>query len=221
MEKDSPPKRESLLSNPQILAAVIGGIVTIIVAIIGVVPLLVNNRPTTTPQPTVIIITATTEASHALEIAPTLTPMQQDLPTHIAQVAASVTESSATLSPPTLTQGNVLLLFDDVSFTLQNLNEAVISLEGVVFRSLSGEWQAQAWGPSVYNSLPGGKCLRLRDATVGQRQPPTPCRDHIYGLQEVVKSALFWIGVDSFNVVRGGEVISVCRIIDTSCLINI
>src|SRR4029078_906488 len=112
MQNNRPPKRDSLLVNPRILAAIIGGAVTIIVAIIGIVPLIVNNKPTPTPQPTVIIITATTEATHTLEIAPTLTPIQQAPPTDTAQVAVPVSDSSANQTPPTLTQGNVLLLFD-------------------------------------------------------------------------------------------------------------
>ena len=103
MENDRPPKRDSLLSNPQILAAIIGGAVTIIVAIIGIVPLIVNNKPTPTPQPTLIIVTATAEATHTLEIAPTLTPMPQVLPSDTVQVAVPVSDSSANQTLPTLT----------------------------------------------------------------------------------------------------------------------
>jgi hypothetical protein len=221
MENDRPPKRDSLLSNPQILAAIIGGAVTIIVAIISIVPLIVNNKSTPTPQPTVIIITATTAATHTLEIAPTSTPMPQVSSTDTPQVEVPVSDSSANLLIPTITQGNVLLLFDDVSFTLRNQGDQTISLEGIVFRSTAGQWEARMWGPSVYKNLPAGECLRLRDATVGQRQPPAVCRDPIYGLQVVGTSALFWIGVDSFDVLRGDEVITTCHIGDTSCLIEI
>jgi len=213
MSNETPPKREALISNPQVLAAAIGGLVTIIVAIIGIVPALVNNRPTATPQPTLVVVTAT----------PEMIPSQTTAPTNSPTLTPLAVPTLLPISQPelTLVPSNILLLYDEVSFTLRNQSDQAVSLEGITFRSPAGQWEARDWGPGVYINVPAGKCLRLRDATVGQRQPPAPCRDQIYGLQEVGTSALFWIGVESFDVLRGGEVIAGCRIADGSCSINV
>lgn len=224
MSNDTPPKRDSLASNPQVLAAVIGGIVTIVVAIIGIVPALVNSRPTPTPQPTIVVVTATSEPATDTEIDPIPTI---DLPTvTIVAVPISNVEPTAVIMPTSqpeapLTEGNVLLLYDDVSFTLRNKSAQMLSLEGITLSSSSGQWDARDWGPSVYDKLPAAKCLRLRDATVGQRQPPADCRDAIFGLQEVGKSALFWLGVESFDVLRDGQLLATCRSADGNCLITV
>jgi hypothetical protein len=37
----------------------------------------------------------------------------------------------------------------------------------------------------------------------------------------VGKSALFWLGVDSFDVLRSGQVLATCRSAAGSCLINV
>jgi hypothetical protein len=227
MSNETPPKRDSLASNPQVLAAVIGGLVTIVVAIIGIVPALVNSRPTPTPPPTIVIVTSTPEPTHTAEIISTqnATPTSS-LPTAIIAAPVSNVEPTAIVMPTSLpalplTDGNILLLYDEVSFTLRNQSEQMLSLEGVTFSSVSGQWEARDWGPSVYDKLPADKCLRLRDANVGQRQPPADCRDQIFGLQEVGQSALFWLGVDSFDVLRSGQVLATCQRADGSCLINI
>lgn len=223
MENDKPPKPGSLLGNPQILAAIIGGAVTIVVAIIGIVPALVNNKPTPTPTPapTVIVVTATTLPPENTPIPPTLMPLPSTAPTASVQPAFPVSDTSTSPAQPTPPQGNILLFYDEVSFTLQNASTQKISLEGIVFRSTAGQWEARTWGPGVYNAVPAGECLRLRDATVGQRQPPAPCRNHIFGLQEVGTSALFWIGVDGFDVLLNETVIATCLIADANCMFNI
>lgn len=228
MSNETPPKRDSLVGNPQVLAAVIGGLVTIVVAIIGIVPALVNSRPTATPPPTIVVVTATPDPTHTVEIVSTqvVTPTSSTATaTTIAAPASDITTTTVPLptvaSELMLADGNILLLYDEVSFTLRNQSQQTRSLEGITFSSASGQWEARAWGLSVYNNIPAGKCLRLRDATVGQRQPPASCRDQIFGLQEVGQSALFWVGVDSFDVLRSGQVLATCRIADGSCLITI
>src|SRR5688572_30507503 len=100
MSNETPPKRDSLASNPQVLAAVIGGLVTIVVAIIGIVPVLVNNRPTSTPQPTIVVITATPESTRTTEIISTqnATPTSS-LPTAIIAVPILDVEPTAIVMP--------------------------------------------------------------------------------------------------------------------------
>jgi len=224
MSNETPPKRDSLARNPQVLAAVIGGLVTIVVAIIGIVPSLVNNRPTATPMPTVVVVTATSPPT-ALPTQAAPSPGEVPTQTTISAPVANVEPTSIPLPTQPLestpASGNILLLYDEVSFTLRNQSQQIVSLEGITFSSTTGQWEARSWGPSVYDRLPVGMCLRLRDATVGQRQPPTPCRDQIFGLQEVGTAGLFWIGVATFDVLRNGAIIATCRLADGQCLITV
>jgi hypothetical protein len=97
----------------------------------------------------------------------------------------------------------------------------VLSLEGVTFQSASGTWDARQWGPSIHNSLPANQCLRLRDATAGQRTPPSPCVDHLYGLIEVGASALFWVNTPEFTVWWQGQVITTCATSGSVCSVFI
>jgi hypothetical protein len=249
MTEQLPPKSDPLLKNPQVLAAIIGGFFTLMVAILSIVPTLMSNRaPEPTPTVIIVTATSvpatavvqanstdlpTTEPTRVntsvpptsmaenMQVPPTAAPSefiptQTSLPTDTPpQPTALPVLPTSTPAPP----GNVLLLYDDVSFTVRNQDSRTLSLEGVVFRSASGEWEARRWGPSIYNSVPAGKCLRLRDATVGQRQPPSGCVNNIYALMEVGTTAFFWLGVDQFDVVRDGAVIATCATVDQSCLI--
>jgi hypothetical protein len=210
------PKRDTPLSNPQVIAALIGGIVTVVVAIVGILPSLVQNQA---PTPTVVVVTATPLPTDTPAPAPAT-----DIPAQLPTPSLVPLEMVVTLAeqPPAISaQANVTLLYDGDTFSLLNGGTGVLSLEGVVFRSAAGQWEARDWGVSIFTSIPAGQCVRLRDATVGNRQPPAPCRDKIYGLQLVGASALFWVDVDSFDVVRNGEAIATCRVSDGTCLVSL
>jgi hypothetical protein len=104
---------------------------------------------------------------------------------------------------------NTLFLWDDVSFTAINIGGETLSLVGVTFSNGRSFWDARDWGPSLYNTVPPRDCLRLRDATAGQRNPPAECAD-LYGLILVGTSAIFWRSGDSFAVMRNGQVVATC-----------
>lgn len=237
-EKEAKPQPPiSPFQNPQVIAALIGGIVTIAVAVVGLVPVLLERaEPTVTP----IIVTATSESVLVAQNPASSTPISTESPSTEAPRPAepTFTETPAlstdTPMPPSPTStptdppmvipasetplpGNVQLLFDDVSFTVLNQDTRTVSLEGVVFRSASGEWDARMWGITLYTSLPPRNCLRLRDSAAGQRQPPASCAN-LYGLQLVGTSALFW-KAGRFDVLRNGEVIATCEVAAASCMI--
>ncbi len=257
MSDPTPPKPEPLLKNPQVVAAIIGGVITLVVAIVGVLPVLLN-KSAPTPQPIVLLVTATpvpaTDAPTVIPntpvpVAATAIPVDTSIPPTLLPIATQALQQveAVTQLPPTFTPAqantpipptsttaapspapilptavpNVLLLYDDVSFTLANQSGGKLSLEGVTFHSDRGDWDARRWGPSVYNSLPAGKCLRLKNAGVGNRQPPAPCTNSIYGLIEVGATAQFWAGVDSFQVLYNGQVIATCMVSSRSCPIAI
>jgi hypothetical protein len=230
MSNSTPPQapKESFVANPQILAATITAIATVLVALISVLP---NLLPKETPTPTTVVIVVT--PTMPVENTPSLTPTLEASATNVVETSQPTdippTQTSVpspipnNTQPPTIfaTLPNVLLMYDEVSFTLLNQTTGVVSLEGVIFSSSVGQWNAVEWGPSLYNSLPSAMCLRLRDATVGQRQPPQPCVNQIYGLIETQGSSLFWIGVEQFDVQKNGALVSTCQVSVGNCPIYI
>jgi hypothetical protein len=230
MSDPQPQKVQSSLANPQVLAALIGGVVTLAAALLGVLPSIINRPPESTA---VIVVTATPLPATALELAVTPLP-----PTDVPATTESVAlVPSATFFPPTATipptaipatpipptpippttapaqPANVLFIWDDVSFTVVNRDNRGLSFANIIFRSSDGSFDARAWG----SSLPSGYCLRLRDATVGQRQPPAECGGHIYSLLEIGASAIFWRSADSFDVLQNGQVIVTCPVAAGRC----
>ncbi len=151
------PKKESIAANPQIIAAGITAIATILVALITVLP---NILPKDTPTATTMVIVVTPTAALIPESTTAAPPSQ----TAAEAAATDVPPPSATSAPstvvPTATDAalaatatpaqipNLLLMYDDVSFTVLNQSASVLSLEGVVFRSSAGEWAAAGWGTS-------------------------------------------------------------------------
>lgn len=239
MSDQKPSRPESPLSNPQVVVTMIGGIVTVIAAIVGIVPAILtaqNATPivvTSTPIPTSTVVATNVPPTNTLAASPVIAteavqltdvgavqPTALPIPELIVSQAAtapSLPETGSQTASP-----NVLLMYDGVSFTMLNQAGRTLSFEGVYFRSNNGaSWEARRWGPSVYNAVPLGKCLRLRDASVGQRNPPAPCVNNIFGLQEVGSTALFWVGVPTFEVVRNEQVIATCTVSDEQCSIAI
>ncbi|MFN8374843.1 MAG: hypothetical protein U0694_18430 [Anaerolineae bacterium] len=225
------PKKEPIAANPQIIAAGITAVATILVALITVLP---NILPKAAPTETALVIVVTPTAAAVTAESTTAAPPSQtatevaatDVLLLSATSAPSTAVPTTSDAPPATTATavqipNLLLLYDDVSFTVLNQSAGVLSLEGVVFRSSAGEWDAAGWGTSLYNSLPAGMCLRLRDASVGQRQPPQPCINHIYGLIETQGGTLFWLGIEQFDVIRAGTIVATCAATAESCAIYV
>jgi hypothetical protein len=234
MTETTPPhKPESPFQNPQIVAAIIGGIVTVLVAVVGIIPAIIN-RPVTptpvivtaTPIPTSTAVLVANVVASATPLPPTPVPATDVPPTTLPLAQPTAAQPPIQLSPVGDTgaqppaSGNALLMYDDASFTVLNQGTAKLSMVGVIFRSKNGEWDARKWGPSLYNQLPENRCLRLRISTSGNRQPPAACGNPLFGLQLVNGTALFWVNVDSFDVVRDGQTIATCQIADKQCVVN-
>ncbi|MEQ8673661.1 MAG: hypothetical protein RLP44_06580 [Aggregatilineales bacterium] len=217
------PPSGNAWSSPQVVAAIIGGIVTIAVTFIGVLPTLIgDDDPTPTPPPpTVIVVTATETNQPPTATAEVESVASTPEPTTVVEEIPPTETAIAQLAAPAPTEvPNLSLLYDDVSFTVHNISGGVRSLEGVVFRSSSGNWDAYSWGPSIYNSLPVNNCLRIRDTTSGQRQPPSQC-GNLYGLILVGQPALFWLNSSTFDVVLNGQTVAVCNSADGACAIHL
>jgi hypothetical protein len=232
--EQQPQKVQSSFTNPQVITAVIGGVVTLVAAILGILPS-VLNRPA--PATAVIVVTATAMPTMGIVLEPTLPPTDVPAQPTTEAIVPVVTDIPPTPLPPAATSipatpipptpipptsapaqpANALFLWDNDSFTVLNQGGGSLSFANVTFRSVSGSFDARAWG----SALPSGYCLRLRNAAVGQRQPPAECGGNLYSLLEVSGSALFWRSVETFDVVLNGQTIATCPIAAGRCPVYI
>ena len=207
---------KSTLNSPQVVAAIISGMIALILAI---VPTIINNSATASPSATPVPITTD------LVAIPTSTEPSTPIPTVIAtETPVIVLTSLVTLSPiPTepsqdteAPPANVLLAYDDVSFTIYNQSAQSLSINDLHFRSANASWDATKWGPSLANNFRANNCLRLRDINSGQQQPPSFCGT-LLGLQLVDRSLLFWANADEFEIFKGDALIATCPTANDTC----
>lgn len=227
-DESSPPSSSNAsgnsLSNPQVVIALITGIVSILVTLIGVLPNLINaDEPTATPTAVaVVVVTAT-------QLPPTPTAETQtvanDQPTAgvptTEPTAKPTAESTAAPAQPAATQPpapNVLLIYDDVSFSLVNTSGRRLSLANVVFQSGSRSFDPVGW--ANYRRIPNNNCLRIRDAGAGNRNPPGECRE-LLSLLLIGQTAMFWTESDMFDVLQGSSVIATCTTDTDRCAIHV
>lgn len=231
--------------SPQVILPIIATLSTVIVAIIGVLPAILEaNKPDATPTPIVIVLVPTTVpveptqvAPTAVVVAPTTVPVFE--PTNTVELVSTATTAPTlvpTLEPtaaPTLAPTdapvvdaaptavpNITLFYDNDSFSILNASGSRASLEGITFRSSTATWDISPFG-GLMKALPNNKCLRMRDATVGNRQPPAACGSTMYGFLEIGPNVMFWKNVDQFEVVRNNTVIATCDAAAGTCPIYV
>lgn len=225
-----PPK---LTQNPQIMAALITGMISLMVAIVGIVPALVEaakDDSTPTPPPLAAVIATFTPVNTQIVLAaPTDTPVvsQPNIvavggtmtslpvigsspvpadPQPTADSGASTSNNAAAQEP------NVRLYFDNASFTIRNQGGNRKMLADVSFYSDDARWNASQWG-LIHEDFKKQKCLRLRDASLGPRNPPSECQgNNLLSLMEVGTPVIFWRADDGFRVERNGVEIGVCTV---------
>ena len=206
---------KKILTSPQVIAAIITGTITIAVAVLpGILdnsePAIPTQAPTSTP-----IATQSPE--------PTALPTQTPTPLPVIEPTSPSTPIPAptvTVAPTNPPPANILLIYDDVSFTVYNQSSQPLSLDTMRFQSANGRWEARNWGPGLAASLPADNCLRMRDITSSERQPPSIC-GNLWGFQLVGSSALFWLGVDTFEVIHDETLIATCQTASDSCPISV
>jgi hypothetical protein len=162
----------------------------------------VLSVPTNTPEPTQ---------------APTNTPLPEptQIPTNTPEPTQAPTDVPVPATPP-----NITLFYDHDSFTIMNVSGARASLEGVVFRSSAATWDISPFG-GLMKSLPNNKCLRMRDALVGNRTPPAACGSQMYGFLEIGPKVIFWRDVDQFEVLRNDSLLATCTVAEGTCQIYV
>lgn len=222
----SPNTSNNGWNNPQVIIALITGLVSVLVTVIGVLPNLINaNEATATPTAMAVVLIVATPTDVPLlptsetQTLPTAVPTTESstapttAPT-IQPTAESTTAPVATNSP----SPNVLLIYDNVSFSLVNTSGRRLSLDNVTFQSGSRIWESLAW--ANHRRIPNGNCMRIRDASVSNRNPPGECSE-LLSLILIGGSAMFWTEADTFDVLQGSQVIATCTTDTDRCAIYI
>ncbi len=211
----------SILISPQVIAALITGMIAIVATLLPLWLDRNNSTPPVTATEIAIIPSSTPDAT-------TSTPAMDASETPLPASATPQSLPTRTPLPPTATlipatdapAPNVILLYDDVSLTVYNDTQQTLSLDGVQFLSNSRRWNATQWGASLAAALPADNCLRMRDATSGNRQPPAIC-GNLLGFMQVGGSALFWLEGSTFDVQYNGETLITCDTTATRCPVYI
>jgi len=221
---------KNTLNSPQVVAALITSTVAIVLAL---APTLLNNpatsSPTETPAPITVVDESIAEhpTNEPIATATTVTvststdePMPSETPSILPTTTYTLTPiPTETLVPPTEPPpANVLLVYDDVSFTIYNQSAQTLSVNDLQFHSSTASWDAIKWGESLASNFPANNCLRIRDVNSGNQQPPSFCGT-LLGLQLVDTSLLFWINTDEFEVRHNGTPIATCSTANESCAI--
>jgi hypothetical protein len=206
-EEEAQEKSQNPLLSPQVLAALITGVVAIALALIPALTANPQPTPTATFTPTIAPAATAVPATEAISLEPTSTSTFTPAPTLLPPATESPT-------------ANVLLLYDDVAFTISNQGSRTLSLANLRFRRSNGNWNASQWGVGLVDGFRADNCLRMRDTTASQRQPPSICGT-LLGLQLVSGTALFWFDVDTFEVLNNDTVIAVCSTVDDTCPIYV
>ncbi|MBK8136091.1 MAG: hypothetical protein IPK52_09655 [Chloroflexi bacterium] len=186
------------LKNPQILAAVITGFISLLVAIVGIIPSLIDKDKDEDPTPTytaVVALIVSFTPSEVPTLAPTELPtlplatqptqlpptdIQASIPTivDVGTTPLPVIGSTPATAQPTSAQAprpNIRLFFDSASLTVYNLRGGTKSLAGVSFISDEVRWESSQWGP-IHEDLSNQDCLRLRDFNTSVQTPPAECQ---------------------------------------------
>lgn len=194
---------KKLIMSPQVVAALITSVVAISIAVYTSQ----NNAPA--PMPTTTMM-----PTQVAEFDPTSTVVAEVTTRPTALFDA--TPSPVVANDASTANANITLLYDDVSFTIHNPSAETLSVAALRFQSGSGSWDATEWGVSLAEALPTNNCLRMRDVSSDEREPPVIC-NNLLGFQMVGGSALFWLETDSFSVMIDGETIATCSTDETSC----
>jgi len=220
------PIPSGMLSNPQILGAIITGIITLLAAVVGILPQFVKNTDPTptplagvvitftpTPAPALAVLTLVSTVTDTPSIPLTPTPQNVDptpAPSSTPTIQPSPTPESPTVAPTLVAvqAPNLRLFHNNRSFTVLNLHTRKVSLSGVAFEGGGVRWEASQWGP-IYQDVTRGDCLRMRDQNSGQQSPPSECGD-LLGLVLVGDGAIFWRADDGFTVSQDGVMLANC-----------
>jgi hypothetical protein len=202
--------------------------------------------PTLTP---VSSVTTTSTATNTPTLPPTITP-RPSVPTFTPQSIITFTPAPTNTviptQPPTLTPSatwltstpfptiarpsstptpapdyEVRLTFDSRMFTLQNVADRPLYLEGMTFVSANGEFDWLRWNTEYTTaslaSFPADDCVQIWSINVtSPYAKPADCESR-HAWATVNDAGLFWLGVETFDVYIWGERVTRCWVEDGEC----
>jgi hypothetical protein len=231
-----PPK---LTQQPQIMAALITGVISLLVAVVGIVPALVEaakDAPTPTPQPlAAIVATFTPVNTQVAQVEPTTAPSNMPVPPtnepisqpNIVPVGATSTSLPVIGSSPVPAD---TLPTADAGASTSNNTAAQEPNVRIYFDSATFTIRNQAGGKKsltgvvflseegrweasqwglIHEDFTKKDCLRLRYFDTDPRDPPAECQE-LLALLLVGREVLFWRDEDGFRVERNGAEVGVC-----------
>lgn len=216
-------KKQSVFTSPPVIGAMITGAVTIIVTVITLSfqissisgpQVVVTATPET--EPDVVLVTDTPATNIPSENTASTISTDEDANTSESTIAPTATTVPPTSTPSPEASPNLTLLYDDAAFTVHNISDTPLDLSNMRFSSDTRSWDSTQWGANLVSNLPANNCLRMRDASSGNRQPPAVCGD-LYAFVTVGGSALFWLEGATFDVIYNGETIATCDSNATAC----
>jgi hypothetical protein len=208
MANEKSPQPQSALSNPQIIAAIIGGLVTIVVAVVGIIPAILQNQKANA-TPTSVVVTATPAP-------PTTAPTS--LPTAIPAQAATNVPSPASVgaTPAPADWLPVRFIYNADAFYWMNDSRQTISAEFIVFEQVSGGKRFEGKQFAFY-SLLANRCMQIMFAEVARQGCPESRRPNAFFTPTRAQNVDFWIGRGQFRVLWRGAEVALCDIAAGQC----
>jgi len=178
--------------------------------------------PTFTPVPPTATVTPLPSAT------PTVTPLVQPTrtlsplitPMIFTPIPTVQTERPTITSTPELIP-DIRLVYNSNSLTLINIADSPLDLTGLRFQSDTARMEASVWDTEFLterlDNFASGDCLQVWGLDFNRIDDfPEPCEIR-HGWVAVNDSQLFWQDTNNFFVVKGGDVIGQCSVLDGFC----
>ncbi len=116
-----------------------------------------------------------------------------------------------------LRSANTLLIYDDNDLTMVNRSGGVMSLNGIIFRSMGGSQESFFTATRWAGALDGDDCAQIWSVPRGQAKDLPECPSSTFWLTTQFQEAHFWTGAygaTQFRVEQNGLERAVCPIVN-------
>jgi hypothetical protein len=115
-----------------------------------------------------------------------------------------------------LRSANTLLIYDDNDLTMVNESGGVMSLDGLIFRSMGGSQESFFTATRWRGALDGDDCAQIWSVPRGEPKDLPECPSNTFWLTTQYQEAHFWtgaFGATQFRVEQNGIERAVCPIV--------
>jgi hypothetical protein len=112
---------------------------------------------------------------------------------------------------------NTLLIYDDNDLSMVNLSDSVMSMEGIIFRSLGGSQESFFTATRWTGALDADDCAQIWSVPRGEPKDVPECPSNIFWLTTQYQEAHFWTGAygaTQFRVEQNGIERALCPIVN-------